>query len=176
MTTWRPGRLRLVLSALAAAACAVAAIWSALLATASADDGEGPAGGAGQVREQVARAGGAALELFNTLDHKALEAGLARWEAASIGSLHNDLADMSEESKQLVRDAGAVTRGRLVDVAVAELDVANGVAEVIGVVDVEVREGDAQPVVKRSRFTARMERVGDRWLAAAVTPVAVREG
>jgi Mce-associated membrane protein len=114
------------------------------------------------------------IETMNTLDYRSVEKGIDAWASVTTGTLHDQLAAVSAEDRQLLEDQAKITTGRVVDAAVTDLDDKTGT--VIAAVEVTVRDGKdgaADPTVKRNRFSADLVRVGGTWKLENLQQVAV---
>lgn len=114
------------------------------------------------------------IETMNTLDHRDIPGGLAAWERVSTGTLKDQIAATTEDTRQLMADQQKVSSGKVVDAAV--VDLTEDTATVIASVEVSVLDGadlGAEPTVKRNRFAADLVKVGDDWLLEALDQVAV---
>lgn len=171
-TTESPGRprRRLVDVLILVAAALVAA--SGLIAWwhTEADDKPDPAA----TRDAVLIAAKQDIATMNTLDYRDIDGGLARWKSITTGLLHDQLSQVGPEDRRLLADQHKISTGRVVDAGVLEL--ADGSATVIAAVEVSVRDGrkaDAQPTVKRNRFSADLVRVGGSWKLESLQQVPV---
>lgn len=127
-----------------------------------------------ELRDQVLITARSHIETMNTLDHRELDAGLAKWGSVSTGTLKDQLVAVPAETRQLMADQQKISSGKVVDAAV--IDLTDDTATVIASVEVTVRDGAdpaAEPAVKRNRFTADLVKVGDAWLLEALDAVAV---
>lgn len=127
-----------------------------------------------ELRDEVLITARSHIETMNTLDHRELDAGLAKWESVSTGTLKDQLVAVPPETRQLMADQQKISSGKVVDAAV--IDLTDDTATVIASVEVTVRDGAdpaAEPTVKRNRFTADLVEVGDEWLLEALDAVAV---
>ena len=115
--------------------------------------------------------GSRAVATLNSLDHRQTDAGLARWERVSTGLLHEQINSSRRDIVRTVESRKTITTATVVQAALTELD--HDRARLMAVVDVRVRPRDAEPVTKRARFLADLQRVGGRWKLAALTPVQV---
>jgi Mce-associated membrane protein len=114
------------------------------------------------------------IATLNSLDSADVKAGLDSWKAVTTGTLHDQFSGLDEQDRQLLADQGKESRGKVVDAAV--LDVDGDTAEVIASVETTVRDAkdaDAEPVVKRNRFTATLVRSGGTWKVSDLQQLAV---
>lgn len=114
------------------------------------------------------------IETMNTLDYRDIPGGLTAWEKVSTGTLKDQIAATTDDTRQLMADQQKVSSGKVVDAAV--VDLTDDTATVIASVEVSVLEGSdlgAEPTVKRNRFAADLVKVGDDWLLEALDQVAV---
>lgn len=114
------------------------------------------------------------IETLNTLDYRQIDAGLARWQAVTTGTMHDQLTQVGAADRKLLAKQHKVSSGRVIDAAVVALG--DGTATVIASVEVTVRDGTnpaVQPTVKRNRFTADLVRTGGTWKLETLDQVAV---
>lgn len=112
----------------------------------------------------------AAINL-NSLDHRAVDAGLDLWEQTSTGGLLEEFRANRAEYTKVVGDSKRVTEATVKDAAVAELDIRAGTARVLVGLDVEVRPEGEAPTITRQRLQLEMTRTDDGWKASKVAPV-----
>ncbi|MFC5289398.1 hypothetical protein ACFPM7_20295 [Actinokineospora guangxiensis] len=122
-------------------------------------------------REEALRSARSAVETFNTLDHRSVDAGLDRWQATATGPLAEELADSRDSSRARIVEARTVTSGVVVDAAVTDLDPAAGTASVIASVEVTVTPESGAAATKRVRFAATVTRTDQGWLLSGITQV-----
>ena len=116
-----------------------------------------------RARDEVDRVARAAIVTMNTLDYRDLDKGLANWSDATTGALHEEVARLTEENRQQLRDARSVTSAVVRASAVRELDERAGKATVIAAVKVTVSTGGAEPVEKYQRIEASLARTDGGW-------------
>lgn len=166
-SSWRSVELGLVV--LAAIALAVGLFtWS------RAGEHDADAVQRAQLRDAVLITARSHVETLQTLDYRDVPGGLARWEAVSTGTLKDQLLATTDETRQLLTDQQKITTGKVVDAAI--LDLTDDTATVIAAVETTVADGadaEAEPTVKRDRFTADLVKVGDDWLVESILQVAV---
>ncbi|MGW5055355.1 hypothetical protein [Actinokineospora sp. NPDC004072] len=160
-------RFRVLAAAVFAVALAFAVYggarwWSA--ATSSSAD-------ASALRDEALRSATAAVETFNTLDHRSVDEGLDRWLAAATGPLADELRSTRDTSRARIVEARTVTEGTVVDAAVTELDPTAGTAAVIASVEVVVTPETGAAATKRVRFTAQMTKTDQGWLLSGIAQV-----
>lgn len=125
--------------------------------------------GASATRDEVVIAASDAVEVLNTLDHRAVEAGLGDWESVATGALADQVTSIDRRQRSALADAGTVSTARVVDAAVVELDVDAGTATVIALTEVTVTPESGEPAARRHRYTADLRLVDGRWLVEALT-------
>ncbi|WP_106400399.1 hypothetical protein [Actinocorallia populi] len=145
---------------------ALCAVWSGWSWYAAAHDGEAAFS---RLREHVLREGTQAVQDLNTLDYRDLERGLDRWEAATTGELHRQITAGRADFARQVTKAGTVTRARVLDGAVAELDERAGRARLLFAVRMTLAPPGAEPVDKRMRLIADLTRTSGGWKADALS-------
>ena len=114
-------------------------------------------------RDDALADGRAAVEVFNTLDYRDVDAGLDRWEAVATGELLAQVKSNRATSADQIRQARTATTAEILDAALAEFDEAAGTATLLAAVSVDVTQEGQEPVNKRTRVTATLERDGDDW-------------
>jgi Mce-associated membrane protein len=114
-------------------------------------------------RDDALADGRTAVEVFNTLDYRDVEAGLDRWEAVATGELLTQLTDGRKTSAAIIRQQKTMTTAEVLDAALAEFDEAAGTATLLAAVSVDATHEGQEPVNKRTRITATLERDGDEW-------------
>lgn len=111
---------------------------------------------------------------LNSLDAGDVQAGLEAWRTVTTGTLHDQFSGLDEQDRQLLADQGKVSKGRVVEAAVLDLD--GDTAEVIASVETTVtdaKDAQAEPVVKRNRFTATLARSGGAWKVSDLQQLSV---
>ncbi|MEV5825994.1 hypothetical protein AB0L25_10490 [Spirillospora sp. NPDC052242] len=142
------------------ALAAVFALWGGWSWYAAAhDDGDAYS----RVRAEVLRAGEQSVQNLNTLDYRTVEPDLRTWRESTTGELHREITDGRAAFVDRVRKARTVTSGRVLEAAVAELDVRSGRARVLAAVEITVTPPEGDPVVKQDRLVARLDRTGGGW-------------
>lgn len=114
------------------------------------------------------------VETMNTLDYREVDAGLEAWADVTTGTLHDQLVGVSDEEKQMLAEQQMISTGKVVDAAVTDFDASS--ATVIAAVEVTVKDDadpDAEPTVKRNRFSAELLRVEGEWKLENLQQVAV---
>lgn len=127
-----------------------------------------------RTRDAVLIAATSDIATLNSLDYRDVGAGLDGWEAVTTGTLHDQFVGLDAKDRELLADQRKISEGRVVEAAVLRVD--GGTAEVIASVETTVRDGedvDAEPVVKRNRFTATLERSGGTWKVSDLQQLAV---
>ena len=114
------------------------------------------------------------IETLNTLDYRDLDAGLEAWTDASTGTLRDQLAGVAEEDKQMLAEQQMISIGEVVEAAVTDLN--DDTATVIAAVEVTVTDDsdpDAEPTVKRNRFSAELLHEDGDWKLESLSQVSV---
>lgn len=112
----------------------------------------------------------AAINL-NTLNYKAVDAGLNLWEQSSTGAVLDEFKQNRAAYAKAVTDSKRSTVATVPDAAVAELDERSGVARVLIGVDVTVTPEGQAPVVTRQRLQLEMTRTDSGWKVSKLNPV-----
>ncbi|MCT2587250.1 hypothetical protein [Actinophytocola gossypii] len=124
-----------------------------------------------RARDEVDRVAQAAIVTMNTMDHREVDEHLANWADATTGTLHDEVTKLTEENKQQIRDAKAVSKAEIRSAAVRELDERAGKATVIAAVATTVSNGDGEPTQKYLRIEASLTRTDAGWKLDAIGPV-----
>ncbi|MGH1562162.1 hypothetical protein [Mumia sp. DW29H23] len=125
-------------------------------------------------RDEVLIAATQNIETMNTLDYREVDAGLAAWMDVTTGTLHDQLAQVGDDERQLLADQKKISTGKVVDAAVFAVDEEK--ATVVASVEVTVQDDakpDEEPSLKRNRFTADLVNVDGEWLLESLEQVAV---
>ncbi len=127
-----------------------------------------------EARDEVVAAATKHVATLNSLDYRDVDAGLKAWADASTGTLHDQLVQAGEQDRQLLVDQQKVSTAKVLEAAVLELD--DDSATVIAAVEVSIADGatpDAEPELKRNRFSAQLVRTDGRWLLEDLGQVGV---
>jgi len=114
------------------------------------------------------------IETMNTLDYRKVDEGLKAWAGATTGTLHDSLKEVDDEDRKLLKEQKKISTGEVLDAAVSELS--EDSATVLAAVEVSVTDGedkDAEPTVKRNRFSADLVKTSDGWKLEALNQVPV---
>ena len=114
------------------------------------------------------------IETLNSLDYRKVDEGLKSWAEVTTGTLHDQLAEVSDDERKLLADQQKISSGSVMDAAMTDFD--DNSATVIAAVESTVNDGadpEAEPTVKRNRFSADLVKVGDEWLLESLEQVAV---
>ncbi|GAA2829686.1 hypothetical protein [Crossiella cryophila] len=117
----------------------------------------------GVERDAALAAGQRAVVELNTLDHREVEAGLARWREVATGTLLDELAQNREQHARDIKAARTATTARLLSAALTTVDGHAGAATLIAAVEVTVARDGAQPSTQRSRLSAELTRTAAGW-------------
>jgi Mce-associated membrane protein len=110
------------------------------------------------------------VAVLNTLDYRNLDEDLAEWAEVTTGDLHDEVAGLGEEDRQQLLDAKSVSEGKVVSVAVRELDVRAGTATALAAVRISRTVG-GQADVRYQRIQAAISRTDDGWKLSAIGAV-----
>ncbi|WP_370618390.1 hypothetical protein [Mumia sp. Pv 4-285] len=127
-----------------------------------------------ETRDEVLIAATQNIETMNTLDYRKVDEGLDAWQDVTTGTLHDQLAQVGDEERQLLADQKKVSTGKVVDAAVFSVD--EETATVVASVEVTVKDDakpDEVPSLKRNRFTSDLVKVDGEWLLESLEQVAV---
>jgi Mce-associated membrane protein len=116
-----------------------------------------------RVRDEVNRVGVAAVVTMNTLDYRKVDQGLADWEAATTGALHDEVVKGKKTSRDAIVAAQSVTKATPLSSAVSELDERAGQASILVALRVNVTVKGEEPKDKYMRLAAKLQRTDDGW-------------
>lgn len=122
-------------------------------------------------RDNVLQLAQQAAVNLNTLDHRRVEEGLDLWEQSSTGKVLEEFRTNRETYAKTIRDAKTVTEAKVLDGAVAELDMRAGTARVLVAVDVLVKPEQGEPSVNQQRLQLQMDRTEQGWKVSAIGPI-----
>lgn len=124
-------------------------------------------------RHQVVIAATGAIETMNSMDYRHVKQGLQDWASVTTGTLHDQIAHVTDKEQELLASQHKIAEGDVVDLAVTRLS--DGSATVIAAVEVSVRsKPDGEPSVKRNRFRAELLKVDGEWLIEHLQQVGVK--
>jgi Mce-associated membrane protein len=146
-------------AALVVVAVAVAGWFAVAWIRAGNDDDLGRA----KLRDDVDRIARSAIVTFHTLDYRKVNEGLDGWQNASTGPLHADVVGRRESSRKAIEAARTVTEGKVLSLAVTELNDFDGKATVIAAVKVHVAPEGKPAEDKYLRIQAIMQRTDGGW-------------
>ncbi|KAA2264749.1 hypothetical protein F0L68_06580 [Solihabitans fulvus] len=124
-------------------------------------------------RDDVQRAGEVGIDNFTTLDYKKVDEGLDRWLASSTAQLNDEVKQGRDASKKQIEAAKTVTKGKVLESSVTDLDDRAGKATLIAAVEIVVTPDGGQPTTKRDRYQANLTRTDAGWKLSALGQVAV---
>lgn len=122
-------------------------------------------------RDEVLSAGRTQVATLTTLDAHDVDGGIKKWLAVSTGGLRDELAATNAQTRQALKDGGAVATGRVLDAAVSELDTRAGSAKLLVSVEISTVKAGTPQATKRNRFIAGMSRVDGGWKLSALDDV-----
>jgi Mce-associated membrane protein len=163
----RPSRAVLITAGLLVIAVAFAGWAGFLWLRASGDDRHAYVAD----RDAVLQTGYHDIATLTSLDYRQPDASLKRWSDASTGTLHEQLAQTSQPTKEQLTAAKTVTTGTVVDASVTELDARAGTATLIASVQVVVTPVSGKAVTKRNRLRADLTRTADGWKLSSLGQV-----
>lgn len=126
-----------------------------------------------KAREEVARAGQAAIITMHVLDYRKVDEGLDNWEKVSTGALHDEVVSRRATSKQAIVNAKTDTAAEALTAAITELDARAGTATMIAAMKVTVRADGGQSSVKFLRTRGALHRTADGWKLSGINQVDV---
>jgi Mce-associated membrane protein len=116
-----------------------------------------------RTRDEVLQAGEQGVQNLNTLDYRSLGPGLKTWQDSTAGDLHQQITQGRAAFEQQVTKARTITRARILDAAVAELDERSGKARVLVAVEITVTPPDGDPAARQSRLVGELTRTSGGW-------------
>ncbi len=116
-----------------------------------------------RLRDEVNRVGVAAVVTMNNLDYRKVDQGLAAWEAATTGALHDEVVKGKKTSRDAILAAESVTEATPLSSAVSELDERAGQASILVALRVNVTVKGEEPKDKYMRLAAKLQRTEDGW-------------
>ncbi|MDL4818447.1 nuclear transport factor 2 family protein [Actinomadura opuntiae] len=116
-----------------------------------------------RTRDDVLQSAEQGVQNLNTLDYRAVDAGIRTWLDSTTGDLHQQIAQGRAAFTDQVRKARTVTTARILDAAVSELDERSGKASVLVAVETTVTPPGGAPVTKQNRLAGRLARTADGW-------------
>ncbi|AIJ20731.1 hypothetical protein [Amycolatopsis methanolica] len=159
-------------AALAAAALIVAGIFGVQWWVASADDNLALA----QARDDVVKAGTAAVKAYTELDYTNPDAYFAQQKAVSTQDLVDQITASEQNYRQAMADAKTKVTTTVQDIGVEELDLHGGKASFLAAISTLVAQEGAQPAAKPLRLEVQMTRVGDEWKVSGIGSVPLVSG
>ena len=115
------------------------------------------------------------IAVLNSLDYRQIDDGLASWRKVSTGTLADQFNEIDAQDRALLADQKKISQGKVVEAAV--LDVSADTATVLASAEVTVRDGtnpDAEPTIKRHRYSANLVREKGEWKVSTLEQVAVQ--
>lgn len=116
-----------------------------------------------RVRDDVLEAGEQGVQNLNTLDYRSLGPGLKTWQDSTTGDLNRQIAQGRPDFERRVAKARTITRARILDAAVAELDERSGRARMLVAVEITVTSPDGDPATRQSRLIGELTRTSAGW-------------
>lgn len=116
-----------------------------------------------RVRDEVLQAGEQGVQNLNTLDYRHLGAGLKTWQDSTAGDLHRQITEGRAGFEKQVTEARTITKARILDAAVSELDERSGKARILVGVEITVTPPEGDPATKQSRLIGELTRTSAGW-------------
>ncbi|MEU8803345.1 hypothetical protein [Spirillospora sp. NPDC048819] len=116
-----------------------------------------------RTRDTVLQAGEQAVQNLNTLDYRDLGSGLKTWQDSTTSDLYEEITRGRAAFEEQVAKAKTITRARVLDGAVAELDQRSGKARVLVAVEITITPPEGDPVTKQSRLIGELTRTPAGW-------------
>lgn len=127
------------------------------------------------VRDEVSVAAQRAIAVLNTLDHRTVDRDLAAWAEVTTGELHEQVSTLAGDQRAQLVEMEAVTEGRVVRLAVRDLDERAGTATVLAAVEVVKESAGSGPTTAHQRMVATLTRAGDEWKLSALSSLPYEE-
>jgi Mce-associated membrane protein len=159
LETRRPGPLTVLLAGAAVMALAFAVVSGVVWWRAGHDGATAQA----QARDAALVQARLDIATLNTLDYRAVDAGLTQWSAVTAGSLHSQIAQASATEKKIILNSKTVTKAVVLAAAVTSLNLGKGTASVIASVQVTKIPDTGTSVVDRNRVSATLSLVHGTW-------------
>ncbi|MFG2003282.1 hypothetical protein ACGFNU_29385 [Spirillospora sp. NPDC048911] len=126
-----------------------------------------------KLRDEVLQSGEQAVQNLNTLDYRTLDASLKRWQDSTTGKMYQDIVQGRATFEQQTQKARTVTKARILEGALTELDAHAGKARIIVAVEIVVTPPAGAPVTKKDRHIAELTRTSAGWKVSALGPAPV---
>ncbi|HEY0452264.1 hypothetical protein [Actinophytocola sp.] len=117
-------------------------------------------------RDEALAAAEEVAKVFNTLDYRRLDAGLAEWEGLATGPLLDQLRNNRQQMTDAVTKAKSVSTGSVLAAAAEEVNADKGTAQVLVATSVQVELAGSAQTAKRLRLRVGLERTPDGWKAS----------
>lgn len=104
------------------------------------------------IRNDALRAGEQAVQNFNTLDYRNVQAGLNLWLQSSTGTLNQQISTGQAAFKTEIQQAKTITTAQVLDGAITELDDHQCKARVIVALQVNITPATGGPTSKQVRI------------------------
>lgn len=116
-----------------------------------------------RTRDEVLQAGEQAVQNLNTLDYRNLGPGLKTWQDSTTSDLYRQITQGRAAFEEQVKKAQTITKARILDAAVSELDERSGKARILVAVEITVTPPEGDPVTKQSRLVGKVTRTSAGW-------------
>lgn len=116
-----------------------------------------------RARDEVLQAGEQGVQNLNTLDYRHLGPGLKTWQDSTAGDLRRQITQGRAAFEEQVTKARTITKARILDAAVSELDERSGKARVLVAVEITVTPPEGDPATKQSRLVGELTRTPTGW-------------
>jgi Mce-associated membrane protein len=147
----------------------------AVVVTSGGDESPAPKNTAGSAdtrlaaeRDAALQDGRDAVEVFNTVDYRTVEADLDRWESVATGELLDEVKKSRPTFVSQVGSVKSTTTATVLDAALTDLDAKAGTARLIAAMSIDVTLEGQAPTNKRNRVSADLERTGDDWKVSRI--------
>lgn len=113
------------------------------------------------------------IATLQTLDYKNVRPGLQKWLNVTTGSFHDSIAQAIDAKASQIAAAKRVTVGKVVAVALTDLDAAHGTASAIATVDLTITPAGGKSALERNRYRATLKQDHGTWKIADLSLVQV---
>ncbi|PWW64287.1 hypothetical protein [Actinokineospora spheciospongiae] len=124
-----------------------------------------------RTRDEVSRVADAAVVTFNTLDHRRVDEGLDRWEAASTGELHDNIRNGRATSKSTIESTKKSTTAKVLKSAVTQLNDRDGTAQVMTALVRETIPEGGETTTDYLRLQSTLLRTDTGWKLTGIDTV-----
>jgi Mce-associated membrane protein len=122
-------------------------------------------------RDTVLRDARQAAINLTTLDPVRIEESLSLWQGSVTGPLAEEVGSNRENYARMISERRSRSESKVIDAAVAELDVRQGTARVLVGLDVTITPEQGERALSQQRLQLQMTRSDAGWKASGINPV-----